>query len=156
MEGIIWWARTAMQELRAPRPSLGPHADSLWMKFEGSYGHLMFAVYQVIKSQKYISVLLAYVQQKQDVHPWIKQTEGENMEYMMPRVTSNVGVCSQRYHWIEKQVHDISELHQVAKKKNTTKQITMLPLPNPRAPKPQAIKCILKYIQPSFSFPRYL
>lgn len=39
------------------------------------------------------------------------------MEYMMPRVTSNVGVCSQRYHWIEKQVHGISELHQVAKKK---------------------------------------
>lgn len=79
----------------------------------------MFAVYQVIKSQKYISVFLAYVQQKQDVHPWIKQTEGENMEYMMPRVTSNIGVCSQRYHWIEKQVHDISELHQVAKKKTT-------------------------------------
>lgn len=45
MEEIILKARTAVQELLALRPTLGPHADLLWMKFEGSYGHVMYTVY---------------------------------------------------------------------------------------------------------------
>lgn len=127
----LWRGKIALQELMAPQPTLGPHVGLLWMSCEGYNRQLMYAVCSLLCStaeKAHLWVFFAYICHCHDMHPCIKETEGNNVEWILLRMT-NVGTCYNRYHCVEKQVNGMSELPKWSAKKDQPNKLQNLKVP---------------------------